>query len=126
LNYLSVEDIALTMYSRGAKIVPAKDLKKLGVVETYHHSVGYDCLFAPSVQDVLEQIPATINGEDVVGFKLNPKFPLVYDMDVGIIKSKTVLYGLKEGAEMPEELANEDVVVRGQKYTAKEIDEMTL
>ena len=126
LSFVEEYEIKSFKFQRYAKVVcKAPKLKKIAVISTVHAPVGYYDEFAPSIAEVLSQIPQGL-ADKAVAFSVKEKSRFGSNFNKTQISAKTTLYALKNGEKMPTEVADQPVIVGGKKLSAKEIDVMTL
>mgnify|MGYP001031913579 FL=1 len=121
--FIEPEEICACGYADfSTPVCEVPKLVKIGTFDASFKESGYKGYFKPNIADALKYIPAVVV-EDAVAFEVKDA---KHDFCAyGHVPGKVIVYRLAKGETMPKDVANQDVRMGGQKYTAREIDRMT-
>lgn len=114
------EDSIVTEERRDDEVVPLEAQELVYEITSftcYHHYGGYYGFFRPGVDEVLSQIPPSVNLEEVHAFEIRVDSLNVADVYDGVLDrhvTTVILYGMNEG--LPAAIAKQEVICDEKVY----------
>lgn len=125
LSYFKAEEIStyVNFKKKGTPICKADCLVKIATIDTFHSQVGWNMSFQPTTEQVLDQIPEEYIGKVVAFSVKQPNMTPEENLNpnLNLIRGTTTLYGLKEGARVPERVKTQPVIYKGNRIVSNEI-----
>lgn len=123
-RYLQVEDVSLSRIDTAIKSnIKTPKLIKLGGIEVQVYK-GYGDILRIFSTDIVDQIPDDL-AKDAVAFKILQRSAKFDGRRIQThVPMKVNVYGLAEGAKVPNEIDEQGITFAGQKYSAQEIDSL--
>ncbi len=109
--------VTINPEARGSVPLEVPEVEVVTSFICYHNSSGYYQFFCPSVDEVLSQIPPSVDLSQVHGFEIKVDSLNLWDTFDNVLDrhvTTVILYKMKGG--LPEEIASQKVICRHKEY----------